>query len=132
MLQELAHRKNKSQIVDTQTRLLTYLAANWHLLNSDQSNQTDDQKFWDSFALACQSEQTKQYTEKNRKVALIKESMMKALNFELDRVQLFLLSDSKTIVEPLMRQKRESYEKNESCSLSRYLKTLALPEVKAN
>ena len=53
MLQELAHRKNKSQIVDTQTRLLTYLAANWHLLNSDPSNQTDDQKFWDSFALAC-------------------------------------------------------------------------------
>jgi hypothetical protein len=58
--------------------------------------------------------------------------MMKALNFEIDRIQLHILDDKKTIVDPLTRQKRESFEKNEACSLGRYLKSLNLPENKAN
>ena len=57
---------------------------------------------------------------------------MKALNFEIDRIQLHILDDKKTIVDPLTRQKRESFEKNEACSFGRYLKSLNLPENKAN
>lgn len=65
---------------------MTYLVANWHLLINKENSSDND--FWLNIksASCLMDEQPRVYTDKDKRIATTKESMMRALTCELERI----------------------------------------------
>jgi hypothetical protein len=116
--------------VSAQTRLLTYVVANWHLL----TNRVSNKDFWqDLKAASCLlDEKPRVYTD-DRRTAAIKESMMRALSCELERAQYYLFDNEVLIVDPSVRQQSESADRSDNVALAKFLqKTYKTPTLTVN
>jgi len=118
---------------------LSYVTAGWHILDLGKGTLEEESRaeFWSNLKKAITPNKPDStpavFTEKSKHEAVVKESMMKALMHEMDRLQQFVLYDQKDLTnDASIRASRLQQDKDQSHIVRTIVKNKDLDDAKIN